>query len=52
MYGSGTAAGGATAGAMLPVTGFNIVWYAVAGFTLVSAGLALLRLLPKRTPAA
>lgn len=51
MYGNGAVAGGATAGALLPLTGFNIVWYAVAGFTLVSAGLALLRLVPKRTDA-
>lgn len=38
--------GGGTA-ASLPFTGFNALWYALAAFTLVAAGLALLRLLPK-----
>jgi len=33
---------------MLPVTGFNVMWYALAAFTLISAGLALMRLVPKR----
>lgn len=48
MYETGAATGGATAATMLPLTGFNVLWYAVAGFTLVSAGLALLRLAPKK----
>lgn len=38
--------GGGTA-ASLPFTGFNVLWYALAAFTLIAAGLALLRLLPK-----
>ncbi|HEY3683706.1 MAG TPA: hypothetical protein VGL93_11730 [Streptosporangiaceae bacterium] len=38
--------GGGTA-ASLPFTGFNVLWFALAAFTLIAAGLALLRMLPK-----
>ena len=49
MYPTAGAAGGAVVGgAMLPVTGFNLVWFLVAAFTLISAGLAVLRLVPRR----
>lgn len=49
MYGklsalSGTA-GGATA---LAYTGVDVLWIVLAAFTLVSAGFALLRVLPRR----
>lgn len=33
---------------MLPVTGLPIGWFGVAGVTLVLAGLALLRMFPRR----
>jgi hypothetical protein len=33
----------------LPFTGLNWVWYLTAGFALVAAGAALLRVLPKLT---
>jgi LPXTG-motif cell wall-anchored protein len=33
--------------AMLPVTGFNVLWFAIAGFTLIGAGLAALRIAPR-----
>jgi len=48
MYGS--AAGGSVAlgGAGLAVTGYNTVWMLVAGVTLTVAGLAVMRLVPKR----
>jgi LPXTG-motif cell wall-anchored protein len=35
-------------GAALPFTGSNSVWMFVAGFTLVSAGIAVLRIIPRR----
>jgi LPXTG-motif cell wall-anchored protein len=48
MYGGAAAGGAGAAGAMLPLTGFNVIWFVVAGFTLVSAGLAIMRLMPRR----
>jgi len=30
------------------LTGLNMLWYAVAAFTLISAGFALMRLVPRR----
>ncbi len=46
----GDAAGGATAAgdAALAVTGMNTVWMVVLGVTLVVAGLAVTRLVPRR----
>jgi hypothetical protein len=46
MYGKLTAAIG-PAGA-LAFTGLNLAWYLVAGLTLVFAGLAALKLFPKK----
>lgn len=37
-----------TPGGALALTGHNSVWMVVAGLTLVLAGLALVRLVPKR----
>jgi hypothetical protein len=45
---AGATAGTAAGAAMLPVTGLNLVWYAVAAFTLISAGFAMMRLVPRR----
>ncbi len=40
---------GAGAGAnMLPFTGFNILWFILAAFALITAGAALLRIAPRR----
>jgi hypothetical protein len=48
MY-SNIAGGGATiGGAGLAVTGFSTVWVVVAGVTLMVAGLAVVRLVPRR----
>ena len=49
MYG-GKVAGvsGVVGGGGLALTGFNTVWVLVLGLTLVVAGLAVLRLVPKR----
>ncbi len=43
----GTAIGGT--GALLPTTGINMVWLVLAAFTLVATGLAVLRLVPRRS---
>jgi hypothetical protein len=50
MYPGANAIGGtiATGGGALALTGPSSVWVAVAGVTLMLAGLALTRLLPKR----
>ena len=48
MYGNVAGGGTAVAGTGLAVTGYNTMWVLVAGVTLVVAGLALMRLLPKR----
>ena len=39
---------GAGGAAALPITGGHIVPLVIAGFTLIAAGLALLRLIPRR----
>jgi hypothetical protein len=41
---------GAGASASLPFTGTNLFWLVLAGFTLLAAGLALLRVLPSWRP--
>jgi len=48
MYGN--IAGGTTVvgGGALALTGFNTVWVLVAGLTLLVAGLAVMRMVPKR----
>lgn len=46
MYGRIGTAG--AAGGALALTGFNTFWTAVAGVTLLLAGIALIRLAPKR----
>jgi hypothetical protein len=38
----------AAAGAALPFTGLNSVWLALSAFALLSAGTAILRLVPRR----
>ena len=38
---------GAAAGA-LPFTGFNVIWFVLAGFALLAAGASLLRIAPRR----
>lgn len=43
-----TAATTVGAAATLPFTGFNLLWVALAGFALISAGFAVRRILPKR----
>lgn len=43
--GAVAASGGAAAG--LAYTGASVLWYVVAGMTLLAAGLAILRLTPK-----
>jgi hypothetical protein len=45
---SGVAGVTATAGAGLAATGLNIMWLLLAGFALLGAGLALLRIVPRR----
>jgi uncharacterized membrane protein YedE/YeeE len=49
MYPGNAVGGGvATGGGALAVTGHNSVWLIIAGVTLVLAGLAITRLVPKR----
>lgn len=48
VYDKGLVSGSAATLGMLPVTGFDMLWYVVAGFTLLMAGGALLRILPRR----
>jgi hypothetical protein len=48
MYGQVAGATTAMGGAGLALTGFNTMWTAVLGVTLVVAGLAVMRLAPKR----
>jgi LPXTG-motif cell wall-anchored protein len=43
---AGTAVGGV---ALLPRTGFDVVWFVLAAFALIGAGTALLRVLPRRS---
>jgi hypothetical protein len=47
MYGK-IAGGGGLIGAALPVTGINILYSLLIGFTLISAGFAVARCIPKR----
>lgn len=48
MYGNATFATPAlAAGATLPFTGFSLVWYVLAAFALLAAGLAILRVIPR-----
>jgi LPXTG-motif cell wall-anchored protein len=48
MYDKGAITGTAASMGMLPMTGFNLVWFLVAAFTLIMAGGALLRLVPRK----
>lgn len=48
MYNQAGVLGLTTAAGVLPFTGVNIVWLIVAGFAVVTAGTALLRLVPRR----
>jgi hypothetical protein len=48
MYGNAVGGAGVLGGGALAVTGFNTAWALVAGVTLIVAGLAVMRLVPKR----
>jgi hypothetical protein len=49
MYAKSSVAGvSVVAGSSLAATGVNVLWLCIAGFALVSAGLALLRIIPRR----
>jgi hypothetical protein len=49
MYAKSSLAGSsAVAGSGLAMTGFNVLWVLLASFALLGAGLALLRLIPRR----
>ena len=48
MYDKALVSGGAASLAMLPVTGFNVLWLVIAGFALLMAGGALLRIMPRK----
>ena len=48
MYGNVAGGGVAAAGTGLAVTGYNTVWVLIAGITLIVAGLAVMRLMPRR----
>jgi hypothetical protein len=45
---SGVSGATAVAGAGLAATGLNVMWLLLAAFALLGAGLALLRLVPRR----
>ena len=47
-HGAAGAVAAAGGGATLAVTGLNIAWIVLAGFALLGAGLALLRMVPRR----
>ena len=50
MYTTHGAAGATTAvggGAALAATGMNVVWIVLAGFALLGAGLAMMRIVPR-----
>jgi LPXTG-motif cell wall-anchored protein len=47
MYGKTVGLGSTAAGAALAYTGADVVWLVIAGFTLLAAGVALLRILPR-----
>jgi hypothetical protein len=48
MYGKAAGVGSTAAGATLAYTGTDVLWIGLAGFTLMAAGFALLRILPRR----
>jgi hypothetical protein len=48
MYGHVAGGGVAVGGGALALTGFNTVWVLVAGLTMLVAGLAVMRMVPKR----
>ncbi|GAA3954323.1 hypothetical protein [Actinoplanes auranticolor] len=48
MYGQVAGGSATVGGGALALTGFNTVWTLVAGLTLLVAGLAVMRLVPKR----
>lgn len=48
MYDKALASSGAATLGTLPVTGFDAVWFVIAGFALLMAGGALLRIIPRR----
>lgn len=48
MYQACTVGSGGTCAVALAHTGAGLGWWALAGFTLLTAGLAVLRLVPRR----
>jgi len=48
MYDKALTSSGAATFATLPITGFNLLWYTIAAFTLLMAGGALLRITPRK----
>jgi hypothetical protein len=52
MYGqtAGVAGAAATVGtaATLPFTGLNLIWILLAGFALIAAGIAIMRVIPRK----
>ena len=48
MYDKALVSGSAATLAALPMTGFNVVWFLIAGFALLMAGGALLRIAPRK----
>jgi hypothetical protein len=52
MYGQTAGVAGATgavgAAATLPFTGLNLIWVLLAGFALIAAGIAILRVIPRK----
>lgn len=51
MYERGCAAAVGACTAALPLTGANVAWLVVAGVTVLLAGIALVRLMPRRRSA-
>jgi LPXTG-motif cell wall-anchored protein len=48
MYHHAGTVGTAAAAGALPFTGFNAIWFVLAGFALLAAGTSLLRMVPRR----
>lgn len=48
MYDKALVSGSTGTLATLPVTGFSVIWFVIAGFALLMAGGALLRIAPRR----
>jgi LPXTG-motif cell wall-anchored protein len=48
MYDKGAIGGTAATLGMLPMTGFSMLWFVVAGFALIMAGGALMRIIPRK----